>query len=199
MRPADSATWLARGVFGGVLCVPSLAAEIVQNGVSHTFSALGLWNCVANVPLGRSFYMLAAALTAPYSVSNDATIDQLSDKEARVSLQLSPWTKNPFNSLHAVALTNAGEFASGILLVGLMQQMQLDRSATLHLRGIVTKIDSVYHKKARGKIVARAEAPALPTSEGKHDLAAVTDLRNSDGDLVAEITVHWVINATKKK
>jgi len=50
--------------------------------------------------------------------------------------------KNPFNSIHALALMNVAELASGLLLTSTFQQQGL--------RGIVTKLETEYFKKAKG-------------------------------------------------
>jgi acyl-coenzyme A thioesterase PaaI-like protein len=84
-------------------------------------------------------------------------------------------------SVHAIALMNAAEQASGLaMLCGLPEGV----------RGIVTQISMQYLKKARGTILARSHV-TLPTVSGdmEHDVTA--ECLDRDGNVVAKATVRW--------
>jgi len=59
------------------------------------------------------------------------------------------WLKNPFNSIHALALGNLGELVSGLML--------MDTMNTQGLRGIVTSLKTDFYAKAKGTVAAIAE------------------------------------------
>ncbi len=76
-----------------------------------------------------SFYI---GLVAPYSSSISARILKLTKEESVVAISDLPWLRNPFNSVHAIALANLAELASGL---GVMTAMQHAKG----VRGIVTR------------------------------------------------------------
>jgi acyl-coenzyme A thioesterase PaaI-like protein len=69
-------------------------------------------------------------------------VQELRPGYCRVALTERGRLKNPFNSVHAVALMNVGELASGLVLTTAFQRQGL--------RGIVTKLEAEYFKKAKG-------------------------------------------------
>ena len=76
-----------------------------------------------------SFYI---GIVAPYSSSISARILKLTKEESVVMINDLPWLRNPFNSVHAIALANLAELASGL---GVMTAMQHAKG----VRGIITR------------------------------------------------------------
>lgn len=76
-----------------------------------------------------AFYV---GLVAPYSSSISPCIIKLTKEECVVSIEDRPWLRNPFNSVHAIALANLAELASGL---GVLTAMQHAKG----VRGIVTR------------------------------------------------------------
>lgn len=70
----------------------------------------------------------------------------------------SDWIPTPITS----------ELASGILVTSQIEELTLKGEVTA--RGIVTRLGTTYHKKARGKIRAVCDFNSLPTAIGKHEL-----------------------------
>ena len=128
--------------------------------------------------------------------------------------------KNPFNSIHALALMNVGELTSGLVLTSTFQKQGL--------RGIVTKLDAEYFKKAKGACVrVRARArramlpgralttafpssaapagtvtavaivdqnvPLLPADAAEGTTRVVTEIFNKDEELLCRTTAYWNI------
>ena len=90
--------------------------------------------------------------------------------------------RNHLRSVHAIALANLGELASGLAMVGALP-------ATV--RGILVGIEVAYHKKARGDAEAECalRGAARSTSRGEHTVTA--HVRDAGGDEVATVTARW--------
>jgi acyl-coenzyme A thioesterase PaaI-like protein len=85
-------------------------------------------------------------------------------------------------SVHAIALANVAEIASGLAMITALPD---------GVRGIVVTLSIEYVKKARGPLVAEAQAviPTPITAAVERDFtASITDLA---GDVVARATVRW--------
>ncbi len=76
-----------------------------------------------------AFYI---GLVAPYSSSISPKIMKLTKDECIACIDDRPWLRNPFNSVHAIALANLAELASGL---GTLTAMQHAKG----VRGIVTR------------------------------------------------------------
>jgi acyl-coenzyme A thioesterase PaaI-like protein len=89
--------------------------------------------------------------------------------------------RNHLGSVHAVALVNLAEIASGIAMLTALGP---------GVRGIVTAIRIEYHKKARGRLIAESTAvpPDVREPVDADVTAVVTD---AAGDTVATATVTW--------
>lgn len=119
----------------------------------------------------------------PYSGTLRARVTHLEPGHARVILRDRRGVRNHLHSVHAVALANLGELASGLALT---------LSMPANVRGIVTDLHVVYHRKGRGCLTAesRCDAPA-PDATGAH--AAVAHIFDEAGTEVATFTARWTL------
>ncbi len=118
----------------------------------------------------------------PYTGTVRPRVEVLEPGYARVSMADRRSVRNHLGSIHAIALANLGEFASGLAsLVGLPED----------IRGIVVGLEVEYLKKARGTITAesRVEAPDAVTEAVEHPVTA--EMRDQEGDIVARVTARW--------
>jgi acyl-coenzyme A thioesterase PaaI-like protein len=91
--------------------------------------------------------------------------------------------RNHLESVHAVALVNLGEVASGLAtLSGLPSSV----------RGIVTGLSAEYLKKARGLLVAECRSQVAEITESREHRAEAL-IRNQAGDVVAKVTARWLL------
>jgi len=125
--------------------------------------------------------MWAFGRQVPYSGALGARVVSLERGFARVELRDRRAVRNHLNSIHAVALANLGELASGLAMTTAMPA---------HVRGIVRGLSIEFVKKARGLLTAesRVEVPEV-TSDIEHDVRA--EIRDASGDVVATVTVRW--------
>jgi acyl-coenzyme A thioesterase PaaI-like protein len=142
---------------------------------------LSLWRRCAGLPFGRALFQVLFGRTVPYSASIGASVLELSPGHAKLVLRDRRAVRNHLGSIHAVALTNLGEMASGLAMTA---------GLPAGVRGIVLRIETVYLKKARGTLVCdcRVDVPEV-TGDLNHDVRA--EIRDAGGDIVATVRVTW--------
>jgi len=145
-----------------------------------------LFVTLARLPLGRYVFSGVVSFFAPYSSSVGPFVKDLSSQGCVVQIQDWPWMRNPFSSVHAIALANLGEQVGGILMVCLLQRRR-------DLRAIPTRVDTVYAKKARGLIEGRSDAISLDFVGEEKEIQVVGKMFDSAGQLVATTTVYWTV------
>ena len=119
---------------------------------------------------------------APYSGSVGADIVEMVEGSVTMSLKEGWKVRNHLNSVHAVALSNLGELTANLAMITLCPPQG---------RFIVTRMDSEYLKKGRGRLLCTCNIPTdLPwsTLERTAATAVVTDV---SGDVVSRVTVYW--------
>lgn len=144
---------------------------------------LPIWNKLASKPLGKQIFSRAVGLMAPYTRTIHPEVLELARGYAKVQMRDRRIVRNHLNSLHAIALINLGEICTGLTAMSGVPKGG---------RGIVTELAMTYKKKARGTIVATAQAN-LPETKGTHNIVIVADLVNSQGESVAEARATWRI------
>lgn len=142
---------------------------------------LSLWKKLARLPFGGRLFSWFLGRMAPYSGTIKARIECFSAGHAVVSMPDRKKNRNHLHSLHAIALINLGEIATGLAVLS-----RVDGRG----RGIVTGLRMEYLKKARGKITATATVD-LDVSNGEHIIQG--QLVNEAGETVAVIYATWQI------
>jgi len=117
----------------------------------------------------------------PYSGTIGARVLELAPGFCRVALRDRRRVRNHLASVHAMALANLAEMASGLaVLAGLAPGVQ----------GIVTGFSISYQKKARGRLTAECRVSGLDVTAEREQEAAVT-VTDAAGDVVARASAHW--------
>lgn len=139
------------------------------------------WQRLSRLPGGKLLFSLLVGRMTPYTGTLGARVEELEPGWCRVSLRDRRRVRNHLASVHAMALANLAELASGLaVLVGLPPGVQ----------GIVTGFSISYEKKARGRLVAECRVNVSDVSVEREQEAAVT-ITDATGDVVARATVRW--------
>jgi acyl-coenzyme A thioesterase PaaI-like protein len=117
----------------------------------------------------------------PYSGSTGAKIVTLEPGRTVVELPDRRRVRNHLRSVHAVALANVGELASGIAMLTALPR---------NVRGIVVRMEVEFTKKARGTVWAssRVDVPEV-RSALEHPVSA--EIRDGNDERVARVRVVW--------
>lgn len=140
------------------------------------------WRRLAPVPGGRRVFDRILRWMVPYSGSIRPRVLELESGRARVSIRERRGLRNHLRSVHAIALANLGELASGLAM-------------TLALppgtRGIPIRLEIDYIKKARGVITAEGRATPPDAVNTEIEAVATAELKDQEGDVVASVVVTW--------
>ena len=147
---------------------------------------LSRWRTCEKLPFGRALFGWIMGWTVPYSGSIGATVLVLAPGHAKVALRDRRAVRNHLGSVHAVALANLGELASGLAMTAALPT---------GVRGIVRSISIEFTKKARGTLVAESRV-SLPEVTGDTDFEVRADIRDVGGDVVATVRVQWRLGLT---
>ena len=148
-----------------------------------------MWNRLHRLPGGSWLFSVLLGFAAPYTGSIRPRVVELRAGYARVELRDRRRVRNHLRSIHAVALVNLAEAASGLaMMCGLPRDM----------RGILVGFSIDYLKKARGTLVAECTAvSAEPGVRKEYELDAV--VRDEAGDIVARARPRWLIGPNTRE
>ena len=140
------------------------------------------WGRLSPLPGGRRVFTHLLGRIVPYSGTIRPEVLALEPGRAVVALVERRALRNHFGSVHAIALANLGELASGLAMT---------LALPAGVRGIPIRLEIDYEKKARGRIVAEGRAtPPAVIGEGV-DATAYAELHDEAGERVANVTVRW--------
>jgi acyl-coenzyme A thioesterase PaaI-like protein len=142
------------------------------------------WSRLAPLPGGRLLFSLALGWLAPYTGTIGASIEELRPGFARVTLRDRRRLRNHLRSLHAIALINLGELATGLAVLS---------TIPANMRGILLDIHADYLKKARGKLSATASFQLPPTIGENTACAVEAELQDRSGEIVTRVRATWLI------
>jgi len=125
----------------------------------------------------------------PYTGTVGARVVSLSPGRADILLRDRRRVRNHLASVHAVALVNLGELASGLAIT---------TALPAGVRGIPVRLDTEYFTKARGDLYASAHF-VPPPIEGDTDVSLQVPIRNGQDETVALVTATWRLRASTPK
>jgi len=149
---------------------------------------LDIWKKMSTKPGGKWLFSKMVGWKAPYTGSVGGVVQELAPGYAIICLKERRAIQNHLRSVHAVALMNVAEMASGLaMLAGLNDD----------IRGIVTKFQIEYLKKARGVLTARGWCE-VPVVRGKTSSESHVEIMNARGEIVARATATWLLDLQAK-
>jgi acyl-coenzyme A thioesterase PaaI-like protein len=142
------------------------------------------WSRLEPLPAGRLMFSLALGWLAPYSGTIGARVEEIRPGYARVRIKERRRLRNHLRSMHAIALVNLGELATGLAVLSTL---------SADMRGIVLDIQVEYLKKARGRITAVAEFELPPLLQDDTACKVEACLRDQSGETVTRVHATWLI------
>ena len=141
------------------------------------------WKKLENSSLGRWMYSRLIGFAVPYSGSIKADVLKLDPGYAKIAMKDRRKIRNHLKSIHAMALVNLAELASGLAMLSGLPE---------NARGIVTGFSIEYMKKARGRIFAESSFdPPSDNTEREYEVDIV--LKDIAGENVATAKAKWLI------
>jgi len=139
------------------------------------------WERLSGLPLGKRLFALLLGRLVPYTGTLGARVEELGPGRAVVTMRERRALRNHLRSIHAAALLNLGELATGLAL---------NYALPADARAILVSLCMDYHKKARGTITATCHAP-VPESAEEREYAVEAALRDASGEVVATARARW--------
>jgi acyl-coenzyme A thioesterase PaaI-like protein len=136
------------------------------------------------IPGGLWVFSKLIGIMAPYSGSINARVIYLREGFAEVHLKDRRAVRNHLRCVHAVALMNLAEMATGLGIC-----FALPHGA----RGILTHLEISYYEKARGPLKARAICPIISSVETSNVFVVEGVITNEEQEIVAVAKASWLI------
>ena len=166
-----------------------VASPVARKAGGQGEMLLTWWRKLAPLPGGKWVFSKLVGWKAPYSGSVRPRVEELEAGWCRVAIRERRALRNPFRSIHAVALMNVAEAASGLATLAALPG---------DVRGIITRLEIDYGKKARGRIVAECRtAPPTEIGAPTPHVAEVT-LTDESGHRVATARATWTLAPTPR-
>lgn len=147
-----------------------------------------VWDKSHDIPKGKEMVAKIIGVLAPYTGTLNLKIRTLTDKQCIVVLKDRRTLRNHLSSIHAAALMNFSESASGLLL---------NYSIPESHRSILVKFEIEYLKKARGTLTAECSLPKAITFDGEEKIVLQSLVKNEQGDVVSKSHAHWLVRPKK--
>lgn len=149
---------------------------------SHGPELLDTWRRLSHWPGGSWVFSRLVGWMAPYSGSTGVRVRALEPGRSELLLRDRRRIRNHLDSIHAVALVNAGELAAGLAMLTVLPPST---------RSIVVGLSCDYEKKARGTITIVGEADPPAEVATAQESVARASLSDDVGDTVASLRVRW--------
>ena len=157
-------------------------------------SPLELYEKLKDRWYGKKMYSCILGIYSPYTMTINPVVECYTCNHCKVSIDEAWGIKNPFNSVHAMALGNLGEFTSGLLMIEYLNNLSKIKKEA-HFKGSIIKIEMEYYKKASGKLSAVCNLENRCKNNIYTDIINTfcTDIINTSGETVCKVTSYWDI------
>jgi len=140
-----------------------------------------LWSPLSRFPGGRWIFSRLLGTMVPYSGTISPRVRRFERGHAIVELRDRRGVRNHLGSVHAIALANLGELATGLSVIGALDA---------RTRGILVGLEVSYLKKARGRLEAEARWEVTEVTEPISSRVEA-EIRDEEGDVVAVVRAAW--------
>lgn len=147
-----------------------------------------IWDTCRKLPGGKHVFGRLVGLYIPYTGTVRPYIETFGDGAAEVHVRDRRKVRNHLQCVHAIALANMGELASGLAV---WSRLPVDA------RIILTQFTITYLKKSRGRLKARAECPPIPDNQ-KRDQTIDVAISDENGEVTCRLQVTWQIGPARK-
>ena len=154
---------------------------------SPTDRVTALWRSLHTKPGGTWLFSRLLGRVIPYSETTRPHVRELRPGYARLTMRDRRAVRNHLNSVHAIAIANLGELASGLAMVPALPP---------GVRGIVTAFSVEYLKKARGRIEAVGSCQPPAAIVEITDVVVKAEIRDEARDIVARTSATWRLSPT---
>ena len=158
-------------------------APMPRDNASPGRRLLAHWKRLERLPGGKRLFSYMVGRGAPYTGTIGAQVVALEPGYVRARLADRRKVRNHLQSVHAVALTNLGEVASGLATLTALPP---------DVRGIVTRLSTEYKKKARGILHAECRS-VVPEVSGPIENEVEAVVRDQAGDEVGRVRATWLL------
>jgi acyl-coenzyme A thioesterase PaaI-like protein len=141
------------------------------------------WQRWASLPGGKWLFSRLLGLLVPYSGTLGAQVERLEPGQCVVVLRERRRVRNHLDSVHAMALANLGELATGLALTSSLPDQA---------RGILAGFSIDYLEKARGRLTAECRCE-IPSSNLENNYLLTGEILNENGDVVAIARARWLV------
>lgn len=142
------------------------------------------WDRLSPLPGGRILFSKFIGRAVPYSGTIGAVVEELQAGHVVVTLRDRRAVRNHLRSIHAIALANLAELSSGLAL---------NTALPPDCRGICTRFEVEYLKKARGTLRSECRVTLGPITEKRVETVAV-EVKDASGQVVCTARAHWLVD-----
>ena len=148
------------------------------------------WIGSKDSPIKRWAFSKALGLLIPYSGGIKPFVHKIENGESIVSIKDCRRIRNHLGSIHAIALANLGELASGLAMISKLPD---------EARGIVKGLEIDFLKKARGPLIAKGFANPPEVIEENIEQITSAQIFDANNEMVAEIKVNWQVGPEQSR
>jgi uncharacterized protein (TIGR00369 family) len=147
------------------------------------------YNALKKIPGGHFLFSQFIGYAAPYSGTIYADIEELKDGYARISMKDRRHLRNHLKSIHAIAMMNLAELATGLAI---------NYSLPKNARGILTHLGIDYKKKARGTLTVECFC-TIPGNNSRTEYEVIAEIKDKQKNVVAVAKARWLVGPSEKK
>jgi len=150
---------------------------------SSTSPILRTFRFCQKLPGGTAVFGLILGRKVPYTGTIRARVEELTPGYSKVRMADRRKLRNHLRSVHAIALANLGELATGLAMMAALPA---------EAQGIPIEIKIEFLKKARGEITAEGHC-SVPDASVRHEHPVEALLFDREGDKVARFSARWMV------